>query len=199
MGRAFSAAWQGRGRVSRSQRCHRDRLASLRVPASVPSVRCHPVAAGAWMLLKPLIFQGHCHTYSLPVTCFHEQITSPIPKPGDSAEMRLRKYAGSAGEALPGCPWPLWFPGQFWWGARRGAAGLGGGHPVGGCELLPLGCSARASGGSAAGRGLGSGACRWKQRYPTINGLRLLQGYILPNQSPCISKLEAVKITSLDM
>lgn len=85
------------------------------------------------------------------------------------------------------------FPGcLFWWGMRRGVVGLGGGHPVLGCELL-----------GARLRWLrcwqnGSGACKWQQRYPAINGLRLLQGYILPNQSSRISKLEAVKITSFN-
>lgn len=58
---------------------------------------------------------------------------------------------------------------------------------------------AKASSDSAAEGGLGNGVCKWKHCYPAINGLQLLRGYIPPNQSSCISKLEAVKITGLDM
>lgn len=45
--------------------------------------------------------------------------------------------------------------------------------------------------------GLGNGVWKWKHCYPAINGLRLLRGYVPPNQSSCISKLAAVKITGL--
>lgn len=57
---------------------------------------------------------------------------------------------------------------------------------------------AEASSDSAAKGGFGNGGCEWKRCYPAINALQLWRGYIPPNQSSCISKLEAVKMTSLD-